>query len=411
MNGAAGVDTFDGGEGDDRVSFFNYSATQGAVANLITQTISNDGFGNVETMTSVEGLGGGTAFADHFTGDDNANLILAENGDTVLANGGDDTIQLGGATALLDGGAGVDTLTAFLNFHLIPDTNSDGLAEEVFATTGVIVNLSTRRIVDDGFGNSGAIRNVENVGGGELDDQLIGDGLDNQLSGHGGDDLLRGGGGADTLLGEEGADELRGEGGDDVLEGAAGLDTLFGGAGLDTLRGGDDNDDLRGEGGDDLLEGGAGADTLNGGGNVDTLRGEAGDDVLVGADGNDTLEGGADADDLDGGGAIDTLSGGDGDDVIAGGAGADILIGGAGADSMNGGTGADVFVYQVGFGSDTITGFDANPSGGQDLIDVSALGINAGSQPFTSGRGGFGFFTKDVTRRGFIDHVEVFRQL
>jgi hypothetical protein len=46
---------------------------------------------------------------------------------------------------------------------------------------------------------------------------------------------------------------------------------------------------------------------------------------------------------------------------------------------MNGGTGADVFVYQVGFGSDTITGFDANPSGGQDLIDVSALGITAGN--------------------------------
>jgi hypothetical protein len=39
------------------------------------------------------------------------------------------------------------------------------------------------------------------------------------------------------------------------------------------------------------------------------------------------------------------------------------------------------------------------------------LGINSGSEPFTSGRAGFGFFTKDVTRRGFVDHVEVFRQL
>ncbi len=45
-----------------------------------------------------------------------------------------------------------------------------------------------------------------------------------------------------------------------------------------------------------------------------------------------------------------------------------------------------------------------------EFVD-DALGINSGSQPFTSGRAGFGFFTKDVTRRGFFDHVEVYRQL
>lgn len=45
-----------------------------------------------------------------------------------------------------------------------------------------------------------------------------------------------------------------------------------------------------------------------------------------------------------------------------------------------------------------------------EFID-DALGINSGSQPFTSGRAGFGFFTKDVTRRGFLDHVEAYRQL
>ena len=38
------------------------------------------------------------------------------------------------------------------------------------------------------------------------------------------------------------------------------------------------------------------------------------------------------------------------------------------------------------------------------------LGINSGSQPFTSGRMGFGFFTKDVSRRGFFDHVEASAQ-
>ncbi len=48
---------------------------------------------------------------------------------------------------------------------------------------------------------------------------------------------------------------------------------------------------------------------------------------------------------------------------------------------------------------------------GMDEFIDDALGINSGSQPFTSGRAGFGFFTKDVTRRGFFDHVEVYRQL
>jgi hypothetical protein len=48
--------------------------------------------------------------------------------------------------------------------------------------------------------------------------------------------------------------------------------------------------------------------------------------------------------------------------------------------------------------------------GMEQFID-DTLGINSGSQPFTSGRGGFGFFTKDVTRRGFFDQIEVYRQL
>ena len=39
------------------------------------------------------------------------------------------------------------------------------------------------------------------------------------------------------------------------------------------------------------------------------------------------------------------------------------------------------------------------------------LGINSGSQPLTSGRGGFGFSVRDVARRGFFDHLELYRQV
>ena len=39
------------------------------------------------------------------------------------------------------------------------------------------------------------------------------------------------------------------------------------------------------------------------------------------------------------------------------------------------------------------------------------LAINTGSQPYTSGRAGFGFSVRDVTRRAYFDHLEVARQL
>jgi hypothetical protein len=45
---------------------------------------------------------------------------------------------------------------------------------------------------------------------------------------------------------------------------------------------------------------------------------------------------------------------------------------------MNGGTGNDTFIFASGFGNDTIAGFDADATGGQDLLAVDAsLGINA----------------------------------
>jgi hypothetical protein len=39
------------------------------------------------------------------------------------------------------------------------------------------------------------------------------------------------------------------------------------------------------------------------------------------------------------------------------------------------------------------------------------LAINSGSQPLTSGRGGFGIAVKDVTRRAYFDHLELLRQV
>ena len=72
----------------------------------------------------------------------------------------------------------------------------------------------------------------------------------------------------------------------------------------------------------------------------------------------------------------DTLNGAGGNDTLNGDGGDDVLIGGLGNDAMNGGSGNDTFVFAAGFGNDTISGFDANPTGGQDFLDVSAYGFN-----------------------------------
>ena len=76
-----------------------------------------------------------------------------------------------------------------------------------------------------------------------------------------------------------------------------------------------------------------------------------------------------------GNGLANTLTGGAGADTLFGNGGADILIGGLGNDVLNGGGGADRFVFGPGFGNDIIQDSDANPVGGQDRIDLTALGV------------------------------------
>ncbi|MDQ0466776.1 Ca2+-binding RTX toxin-like protein [Caulobacter ginsengisoli] len=234
MRGNSGVDHYDGGDGFDRVSFFAMDATQGVVADLRTQTIANDGFGNAETMVSVEGLGAGTIFADLFHGDDSHNLLFVGKGDKGYGYGGDDTFVFNDAAALADGGDGIDTIDSFSEVRLI-DANHDGIAEQDLATHGVVVDMSQNKILDDGWGGNGKIKNFENLGGSSFADTLIGDNGDNIVSGHDGDDVLSGDAGADTLQGELGADSLDGGKGEDRLIGGLGDDILTGGKDADVF--------------------------------------------------------------------------------------------------------------------------------------------------------------------------------
>jgi len=250
LRGSAGTDSFAGGDGFDRISFFHVDATQGVTADLRDGTIANDGYGNAETFTGIEALGGHTRFADTFFGNDVDNLFLVGGGDTVYGFGGNDEFQVDDAPLLIDGGDGIDTILQFTQSQLV-DVDGDGVAAFEFTTNGVEVNLNTGQIVDDGFGGSGSILNVENVGGSAGDDIITGSALENDLRGLDGGDRLKGLGGDDTLSGGNGDDRLDGGSNSDVLDGGEGKDTLLGGGGADTILDGSGNDTITGGAGKD----------------------------------------------------------------------------------------------------------------------------------------------------------------
>ncbi len=91
-------------------------------------------------------------------------------------------------------------------------------------------------------------------------------------------------------------------------------------------------------------------------------------DLFNGTNAANNFTGTAGSDNIFGNGGADDLNGAAGDDIITG---------GAGNDRLRGGTGLNVFVYASGAGADRIDNFDANATGGQDLIDLSALGVTA----------------------------------
>jgi Ca2+-binding RTX toxin-like protein len=139
------------------------------------------------------------------------------------------------------------------------------------------------------------------------------------------------------------------------------------------------NDTLYGYNTADTLSGGFGTDTLYGRGGNDTLDGGDSEDSLYGEDGDDTLKGGNQNDRLDGGNGNDTLQGQNGDDTLYGQEGNDSLDGGTGNDSLNGGAGNDTFLFNRGYGKDTVNAYDSNAG----KVDAIQLGANIATTDVT----------------------------
>jgi Ca2+-binding RTX toxin-like protein len=218
-------------------------------------------------------------------------------------------------------------------------------------------------------------------------------------------DLFNGGAGGDIWTGTAGDDRAFGGGGNDSLNSGAGDDIVAGNAGNDVVTTGAGNDRVQMTGlgdGFDSVNGGAGTDVVVATSAVTAIGLESITQVeqvsaggfasvrILGSDGNNTFNFGAvtlpgingtyagsGADNVTGSAAVDLIYGGGGADTINGGGGNDAVVAGPGNDLVTVTTGNDHLRLGAGFGADSVNGFDANAGGGQDLIDVTALGIRA----------------------------------
>jgi Ca2+-binding RTX toxin-like protein len=336
--GSGGGDKFDGGEGKD---WADYSKAPSAVnVNLLTG-LGENGQAQGDTYVSIENIRGGLG-DDILVGDNSANVIYGAAGaDRIEGNGGNDMIYTGGGYDYVDGGAGIDTVSYAESWDK------------------VTVNLTTG-INQYGEASRDTLINVENLIGSKFDDNITGDAGVNVLKGGGGDDTLRGAGGDDVLIGGVGKDAMYGDAGVDLVSYAnskTGVTFSLATGGIlnaDTNQDGvqptvivlpDCDEDLTNGLGANVVD--TGYTAING---VSEATGDTyfGIENILGSQWNDKISG----DDLG-----NRINGGAGNDFIDGAGGIDYILGATGNDTLKGGAAADVFIFDAGFGNDSITDF------------------------------------------------------
>ena len=389
-----GNDTIDGGAGFDGVRYHRdsrYGGVAGVDVNLKTG-IAKDGFGNTDTVISIESVLG-TESADTLRGSD---VSLVTNSYTLNGLGGNDLIIAGAWDIYTEPGAGNDTIIGGAGADQISFTEYTG-------PNGVIVNLIAG-VVNDPYGGIDIVTSVEGARLTRNADFFFGNGADNFIRGMAGNDYIDGGAGSDNIRYDRDADF----GGlaavtvnlatGTAIDGFGSTDTLIAieGAWLsknaDSFLGNDSGNFVLGLAGNDTLNGGGGQDRViydrdavfggNAGVSIDLKSGTAIDgfgntDTLIGFE---RARGTNFADKWQGGDAplpsvLDTyeFQGLDGADLIVAGAYSVYVEPGAGNDTITGGAGSDQISYAEYTGSAGVTfnlgtGIINDPYGGTDKI-------------------------------------------
>ncbi|GAA6155337.1 hypothetical protein NBRC116588_08100 [Pyruvatibacter sp. HU-CL02332] len=154
-----GQDEIDGGDGFDTV---DYSLSPSGVIADLSSGIVEDGYGNIDTLTSIERLLG-SRFDDNLTG-----------------SGADESFRPGTGSDVIDGRGGDDTIDY-----------SDSVA---FVTANLLAGTAV-----NGVGDTHTLVSIERIIGSDFDDSLIGNSADNFFLPGRGSDTIDGAGGFDTL--------------------------------------------------------------------------------------------------------------------------------------------------------------------------------------------------------------------
>ena len=363
FQGLAGDDTIDGRDGLDTVDYTRDEADGGlaGVAVHLGKGTATDGYGNIDTLISIEQVRG-TSFADTLTGGDATLPPGISYG--LMGRSGDDTLTGGAYSVYIEPGAGNDTVKG-------GSGGADQISYADFTNgIGITLDLSKGSVIDP-LGGTDSFTGIENVRGTSAADTITGDGGANQITGLRGADALAGGGGSDTVRydrdaqygGTKGVTVNLGTG--VATDGFGDTDTL---ASFENVRGSAQGDTLTGDGNANVFQGLAGTDTLDGAGGIDTADysrdsaegGTAGVTVTLGSAG--LGKGSA----TDGFGNTDTLLNienviGTGfADTITGDGGANTLQGGLGDDTIDGAGGEDIAVFSGASATYTVT---AGPTG------------------------------------------------
>ena len=382
LYGDAGADELDGGSGIDWII---YRESGAGVTVDLTDGTGEGGYAQGDTITNVENITG-TGYADVLRGDGSANVLQGLDGnDELRGNGGNDVLEGGAGADRLDGDTGIDQVSyqdsdTGVTVDLVEGVGEGGHAEGDVLTgiENVIGSDYDDFLRGDAGGNKleGGYGWDFLLGGGGADRLDGGDGIDwifydfsdagvtvdleegTGKGGHAEGDVIVD---VENVGGSDYPDVLIGDDGDNALVGAAGADRLDGGDGIDWIF-----YDFSDTGVTVDLEEGTGqgghaeGDVIV---DVEDIRGSDYADVLIGDNGSNYLDG------LDGN---DELRGNGGDDWLYGNAGDDRLEGGGGADRLYGNEGDDTFIFGAGHGDDRILDFTS----GEDQIDLSAFGLS-----------------------------------
>ena len=287
--------------------------------------------------------------------------------------------------------------------NMIIGIKEDGKTFDELSNKIIIGNWinSTINNIQFNDGTTSDVESLQTITSG--DDYLIYSHTNTLIDALEGDDTIITGNDNNVLKGSEGNDTLQGGSGSDryIFNLGDGIDTLIDSSGTDTILLGDNitiNDlEVKVINGDmilGILELGETFDTLSNKiiikdwinssintvqfidgttSNIDTLQtATSNDDYLIYSDndivvdaleGNDNIITGRGDDIINGNDGYDTISSGSGNDILIGGNGNDILYGEFGNDTLNGGYGDDIlegaygddtYIFEKGFGKDTI---------------------------------------------------------